>query len=573
MNACAAAGADIDELWHDAARQRLRAAFVASGASDAAAAADRVMPWLDQRARGWKEARTEVCLNAEVRALWSAELQDRATWCLADRRLELAALVEELGRASPATVQKAVLAVAGLRAADDCASEELVRRQAAPPSRGREAIRELRAQLSRADALAFAGQFEAALALATGARERAEHEVQWPPLVAAALAQEGIILEKTGAYEQAEAATRRAYFTAARAGAWDVAAGGASDLIRIVGHRQARHADGRAWAEHAAVALAHAGDPLGLAEAARLDGLATLLIDMDAFPEAQELFERALAIGERVLGPDHPNVARTLGNLAILSMHMGAPGRARALLERVLAIHEAALGPEHPLVADTLNNLSIFRQVAGEYAEARALAERALAIKERAVGPDHPDVAGYLNNLANLLETTGAHAQARALHERGLALTERAFGPDHPHVAQSLFNLATVLIATGEGAAARALLERALAIQEAALGPEHLAVAATLDSLGALGLAEERPDALPLLERAAAIYARHEGWQEGKHRTQFHLAQARLAAGGDRVAALGLARAARDGLQEEGPGQARALAEVEQWLAGQGSAP
>lgn len=47
-----------------------------------------------------------------------------------------------------------------------------------------------------------------------------------------------------------------------------------------------------------------------------------LLITQGKLDEAEPLFERALDIRERVLGPEHPDVASTLNNLADLSTCM-----------------------------------------------------------------------------------------------------------------------------------------------------------------------------------------------------------------------------------------------------------
>jgi tetratricopeptide (TPR) repeat protein len=59
------------------------------------------------------------------------------------------------------------------------------------------------------------------------------------------------------------------------------------------------------------------------------------------------LYERALAICERVLGPDHPTTATSLNNLALLLQDQGELAAARPLLERALAISARVLGPEH----------------------------------------------------------------------------------------------------------------------------------------------------------------------------------------------------------------------------------
>jgi tetratricopeptide (TPR) repeat protein len=57
----------------------------------------------------------------------------------------------------------------------------------------------------------------------------------------------------------------------------------------------------------------------------------------------------------------------------------GAYLRARPLFERALAIREKALGPEHLDTATSLNNLAGLLQDQGELASARPLLERALA--------------------------------------------------------------------------------------------------------------------------------------------------------------------------------------------------
>ena len=69
-----------------------------------------------------------------------------------------------------------------------------------------------------------------------------------------------------------------------------------------------------------------------------------------------------------------------------------------ALHKRALAIREKALGPEHPDVAVSLNNLAVVYRAQAKYAEAEPLHKRALAIREKALGPDHLDVAISLEN-------------------------------------------------------------------------------------------------------------------------------------------------------------------------------
>ncbi len=171
--------------------------------------------------------------------------------------------------------------------------------------------------------------------------------------------------------------------------------------------------------------------------------------DLGRYAEARTFLEKALAIGEKALGPDHPDVATSLNNVAALYRAQGQYAKAEPLYERSLAILEKALGPEHPDVATSLNNLAELYHTQGQYAKAEPLYQRALAIAEKALGPEHPDVATSLNNLAELYRAQGQYAKAEPLYQRALALQEKALGPEHPDVAMSLNNLAELYRAQG----------------------------------------------------------------------------------------------------------------------------
>jgi serine/threonine-protein kinase len=498
--------------------------------------------------------------------VWTSELLERATWCLDARRTVLDSLISELGRADPTTVQRAVVAVSSLGPVTPCVDAAALLRQPEPPRERREDVRELRAALSRAMALADAGRFADALAAATRVRVHAE-ELGWRPLVIAARAREGRISVDAAMFEQAEEDLQAAYFEAARLGLWDLAAEAATDLIRAVGEKLSRPAEGRVWVHHAEVAAAHAGDPGGLLEASRLSNLANVQVHAGLYAEALALYQRGLAIQEAVLGPEHPRLAGALNNIAVIHYSLGDYPTARALFERALAVREQALGPAHPSVADTLSNLAAVYHAEGAYAEALPLHERAVAAMAAAFGPDNPKVADALNNLASDLLALGQYAASQAQHERALAIRERVRGPEHPDVAQTLENLGNVYAATGRHVEARALLERAVAIQEKTLGRDHPEVASTLKSLAATYLAlNDAAAALPLVERAAAIFAAHDGEQPGEVAGHFILARALAATASDRDRALAEAEMARDAYRAAGQGKLEELAEVEAWL-------
>ena len=241
--------------------------------------------------------------------------------------------------------------------------------------------------------------------------------------------------------------------------------------------------------------------------ATSLNDLAYLLEAQGDFAGARPLYERALATYEKVLGPEHPHTATSLDNLAGLLKDQGDLAGARPLQERALAIREKVLGPEHPHTATSLDNLAGLLKDQGDLAGARPLYERALAIREKVLGPpEHPETATSLNNLAALLQAQGDLAGARPLYDRALAIREKMLGPEHPDTATSLNNLATLLRDTGHAAEAEQLFRRAIAIGEKVLGLEHPNGATRYSNLAVLlrntGRASE---AEPLFHRAVAI--------------------------------------------------------------------
>jgi CHAT domain-containing protein/Tfp pilus assembly protein PilF len=244
--------------------------------------------------------------------------------------------------------------------------------------------------------------------------------------------------------------------------------------------------------------------------AAPINGLAILYYYEGEYATAESLHQRALSIRERALGPNHPDVAASLNGLANLYWYKGDYAKAEPLHQRALSIREKALGAEHPSVAISLNNLALLYHSAGDFAKAETLYQRALSIKERALGPWLPSVAESLNNLGRLYRERGENAKAEPLHQRALAIWENALGPEHPNVAESLNSLASLRRNTGDYAKAEPLHQRALAIFEKVWGPEHTEVVASLNDLAALYLAKgDIAQAIARQSRANAISERN----------------------------------------------------------------
>ncbi len=526
---CTASGDEVALAWNPERERALRDALLGTGLGYAATTADKVVPLLEQRAMAWREARVEACLDAHVLDRWDAEQLDRSLWCLDERRMELESLVDELVAADAAVLRHAVPAAAGLSPLEPCRDAKVLETRSPPPAAAREALRAVRADVVRAHNLERAGRYKQGLAMAREALARAE-ALGWPPLAATARLRLGALLDRSGAYPEAEAELERAYFDASKGVAPEVAFDAALVLAYVVAVGQGRYADGRRWARLADLALADV-------------------------PDAEHLHQ-----------------ASSLGALASIHRRTGDYDQARALLEQALAFQEAALGPEHPGLASTLAILANVHHATGDYDRAKELYERALAISRETLGPEHPLLALDLNNLANVYSATGDYDQAKLLLGRAVSIWEAALGPEHPHLANGLVNLGNVHSATGDHDQAKALIERGLAIQEAALGPEHPSLALALVGLARVALAQQRPvDATALAERAVRLREKGGVAPEQLAEARFVLARALwdapTDAGRDRARALDLAGRARETLRAAGKGEASELAEVQAWLA------
>jgi tetratricopeptide (TPR) repeat protein len=153
-----------------------------------------------------------------------------------------------------------------------------------------------------------------------------------------------------------------------------------------------------------------------------------------------QLFENALLLlSDKVFDKTHPGDFHCLSPLLSFLAHLNSHtvhyagvisdiahwltyianyATALPLYERTLSIREKVLGPEHPDVATTLNNLAALYQSMGNYTEPLPLYKRALSIFEKVLGPEHPDVATTLNNLATLYQSMGNYTEALPLYTR-----------------------------------------------------------------------------------------------------------------------------------------------------------
>jgi TonB family protein len=205
---------------------------------------------------------------------------------------------------------------------------------------------------------------------------------------------------------------------------------------------------------------------------AALISLGELKRDESSYAEAEELFRRALEVGEGALGPDDISTVPALTGLAAIRIARGAPHEAVPLLTRALTISEHRLGHDHPDLVVLLNELSRLHLKQSAPASAEPLLLRLFAIK-RAKGEEHPEVATVLASLAAVRQALGRHDAAEQLWRRVLSIRERTLAPNHFALATATEHLAETCAARGKLDEALRLFQRSLVMREVTLGASH----------------------------------------------------------------------------------------------------
>src|SRR5262249_701365 len=100
---------------------------------------------------------------------------------------------------------------------------------------------------------------------------------------------------------------------------------------------------------------------------------ATTLLQLDDVRTAQPLFERLLAMREKILGAEHPDTATSLHDLAFVLNEQGDLDGARRHYERAIAIREKTLDPEDMNLTASINNLAIILRKQGDLDRAENL--------------------------------------------------------------------------------------------------------------------------------------------------------------------------------------------------------
>jgi len=248
------------------------------------------------------------------------------------------------------------------------------------------------------------------------------------------------------------------------------------------------------------------GDEFGLAES--LLHLGDALIHRSKLEEARDAHTESLAIRRRILGPDHVDIAQSLGALGMAESWLADFPTSIALLEASLAILNKHLPPTDERVLWTREQIAGITGNMGDYSVAEQGHREVLALRLETLGADHPDVAESYDHLSLVLWNRGEHAEAEQASLKAIAIAENALGPAHPRTLMMRSQLALVLQAQGRLDEAEVLYRRTLERQIEAIGARHAHTARTQLNLAALLIRQKRYDEAEVLARDSLAVGR-----------------------------------------------------------------
>lgn len=422
---CSHMEARLAGAWDSAVKERVRQALLGTGAPYARDTLVRVEAALDGYARAWVEQRTQVCqAQGSEGAAQGQRLTVLREACLEQRLGRLRTLTEVLGRGADAELlPQAVQAARSLPPLEYCADARALTAAVPPPEDPavRAQVEALQAQVDRVETLLDAGKYPEGLAQALRLRPQVE-TTGYAPLLARLLSLLSMLQDYTGDAASAEQSLRQAALVGARGGDRGRVAEAWSRLAFLLAVRLGRSQEAQLLEPVAEVSAELAQDEWTLAFT--LHHLGGMALALQRYDEAKQRLERALALRQKLLGPEHPRSIYSLHDLTSVLAEQGRYEEARHSYERVLALMEKTLGPEHPQYIGTLSNLGELLARMGHHAEARQTLERAQALQDKVLGPKHPTSNALLYTLGKVLHQQQLYAEAWPKLERALAVAK-----------------------------------------------------------------------------------------------------------------------------------------------------
>ncbi|CAF1401506.1 unnamed protein product [Adineta steineri] len=167
--------------------------------------------------------------------------------------------------------------------------------------------------------------------------------------------------------------------------------------------------------------------------------LGMVLCKMSQFDKAEDIYQILLDQTK-----DDEYKAPIYGQLGIIKRTQGKYQEALAFFEQSLAISQKTLSLNDPQLAVCYNNIGAVHSDMGNYPKALSCFEKALEIRQQLLPPNHPDLAASYNNTGVVYENMGNYSKARTFYEHAIQIGEQSLPLNHPTLQKRRNNLERV---------------------------------------------------------------------------------------------------------------------------------
>jgi tetratricopeptide (TPR) repeat protein/tRNA A-37 threonylcarbamoyl transferase component Bud32 len=418
-------------------------AFLATRKAYARDAIRGVVKTLDEYALKWVGLYRDACEATHVRGEQSEEVLDLRMGCLSERLSGMHALTEVFATANGAVVEHAVEAAHALTPLDGCSDIKQLRSLILPPDESvKTRVEALRREMGQIKAIHDSGRYVEALnrlqPVLTEARALA-----YRPLEAEALTRAGAAESESFRWTDASATLQAAMRAAIASHHDDLLPEISAHLVWVLGNER-QFDESERWSRFAEATIERGTDSNPIVNAWLLNNIGGVYLLGDRIAESLEYQRRARVLKEKILGPDDPDVARTINNIALGLNALGRYDEALAHIDKSLRIDRSTLGSSHPQTATDLYNRGMILVNMKSYEAGLQSYEDANVIWEREFGSTSPTLAYSLTGIGDALVELRRAGEAIEPLERALTIRKKN-EPDASRLALTEFALARAL--------------------------------------------------------------------------------------------------------------------------------
>jgi tetratricopeptide (TPR) repeat protein len=207
--------------------------------------------------------------------------------------------------------------------------------------------------------------------------------------------------------------------------------------------------------------------------------------------EAQTLEQESLAMRLKLLGDQHPDVAKSLYLVGDRMRQRGNLNEAYSSLSAALSMQRKVLDLDSPDALETMRSLGLTLEAEGKMEEAEQMHREALAAWRKRGEDETPRALYTLSRLGSTLEAEGKLTESEQVRREILAVWRKRGENETPQALSELASLTRVLIAQKKFGDAEQLLDESLT-----------------------PLVLEQPSSAELLALRVDLKARRGQWQE-----------------------------------------------------------